>query len=134
MGSGRSDWPNQVNNVSCFPYMFRAALDMQATCINEAMKIAAARALADLAREEVTEEVVAANGGVALKFGRDYVIPKPFDPRMIEYLAPAIAEAAVISGVARRPMPDKEAYKAELKARVQKVHERTHALVDSYKA
>jgi len=134
MGSGRSDWPNQVNNVSCFPYMFRAALDMQATCINEAMKIAASRALADLAREEVPAEVVAANGGVELKFGRDYVIPKPFDPRMIEYLAPAIAEAAVISGVARRPMPDKEAYKAELKARVQKVHERTHALVDSYKA
>ncbi len=134
MGSGRSDWPNQVNNVSCFPYMFRAALDMQATCINEAMKIAASRALADLAREAVPAEVVAANGGVELQFGRDYVIPKPFDPRMIEYLAPAIAEAAVISGVARLPMPDKEAYKAELKARVQKVHERTHALVDSYKA
>ena len=77
-------------------------------------------------------EVVASNGGVALEFGRDYVIPKPFDPRMIEYLCPAIAEAAVISGVARKPMPDMEAYKAELKARVAKVHERTHALVESY--
>ena len=134
MGSGRSDWPNQVNNVSCFPYIFRAALDMQATCINEAMKIAAARALADLAREEVPAEVVAANAGQPLTFGSDYVIPKPFDPRMIEYLCPAIAEAAVISGVARRPMPDKEAYKAELKSRIARVRERTKTLVESYKA
>ncbi|MDO5449417.1 MAG: malic enzyme-like NAD(P)-binding protein [Akkermansia sp.] len=134
MGSGRSDWPNQVNNVSCFPYIFRAALDMQATTINEAMKIAAARALADLARESVPAEVVQANGGVPLEFGLDYIIPKPFDPRMIEYLCPAIAEAAVISGVARRPMPDKAEYIAHLKQRVESVHQRTHALVDSYKA
>ncbi len=134
MGSGRSDWPNQVNNVSCFPYIFRAALDMRATAINEAMKIAAARALADLAREPVPEEVIAANGGKELAFGPDYVIPKPFDPRMIEYLCPAIAEAAVISGVAQCPMPDKEAYKAELKARVAKVRQRTQMLVDSYRA
>lgn len=133
MGSGRSDWPNQVNNVSCFPYMFRAALDMGATSISEAMKIAAARALADLARQPVPQEVVEANGGVPLEFGRDYVIPKPFDPRMIEYLCPAIAEAAVLSGVATRPLPDKAQYVAELKARVAKVHARTHALVDSYK-
>ncbi len=133
MGSGRSDWPNQVNNVSCFPYMFRAALDMHATCINEAMKIAAARALADLARQPVPQEVVEANGGVPLSFGHDYVIPKPFDPRMIEYLCPAIAQAAVISGVAQRPLPDAAAYTAELKARVAKVRERTHALVDSYR-
>ena len=134
MGSGRSDWPNQVNNVSCFPYIFRAALDMRATAINEAMKIAAARALADLAREPVPEEVIAANGDKELAFGPDYVIPKPFDPRMIEYLCPAIAEAAVISGVAQCPMPDKEAYKAELKARVAKVRQRTQMLVDSYRA
>ena len=134
MGSGRSDWPNQVNNVSCFPYIFRAALDMRATTINEAMKIAAARALADLAREPVPEEVIAANGDKELAFGPDYVIPKPFDPRMIEYLCPAIAEAAVISGVAQCPMPDKEAYKAELKARVAKVRQRTQMLVDSYRA
>ena len=133
MGSGRSDWPNQVNNVSCFPYMFRAALDMHATCINEAMKIAAARALADLARQPVPQEVVEANGGVPLSFGHDYVIPKPFDPRMIEYLCPAIAQAAVISGVAQRPLPDTAAYTAELKARVAKVRERTRALVDSYR-
>ncbi len=132
MGSGRSDWPNQVNNVSCFPYMFRAALDMHATSISEAMKIAAARALADLARQPVPQEVVEANGGVALEFGRDYVIPKPFDPRMIEYLCPAIAEAAVISGAAAGPLPDKESYIAQLKARVARVHQRTHALVDSY--
>ena len=133
MGSGRSDWPNQVNNVSCFPYMFRAALDMHATCINEAMKIAAARALADLARQPVPQEVIAANGGVPLSFGHDYVIPKPFDPRMIEYLCPAIAQAAVISGVAQRPLPDAAVYTAELKARVARVRERTHALVDSYR-
>ncbi len=114
--------------------MFRAALDVQATCINEAMKIAASRALADLARQPVPQEVVDANGGVPLEFGRDYVIPKPFDPRMIEYLCPAIAEAAVISGVAQAPVPDAEAYKAALVNRVAKVRQRTHALVDSYKA
>lgn len=134
MGSGRSDWPNQVNNVSCFPYIFRAALDMHATTINEAMKIAAARALADLARQEVPEEVVRLNGGTPLKFGRDYVIPKPFDPRMIEYLCPAIAEAAVISGVAQVDLPPRDEYVAYLKQRVARVHKRTHALVDSYSA
>ena len=134
MGSGRSDWPNQVNNVSCFPYIFRAALDMQATCINEAMKIAAARALADLARQPVPAEVVAANGGVPLEFGADYVIPKPFDPRMISYLCPAIAEASVISGVAQAPLPEMTAYKAQLEARVAKVRERTKQLVKSYES
>lgn len=133
MGSGRSDWPNQVNNVSCFPYIFRAALDMQATTINEAMKIAASRALADLARQPVPEEVVKANGGVPLEFGPDYVIPKPFDPRMITFLCPAIAQAAVISGVAQRPLPDLDQYKAELLNRVMKVRERTQSLVQSYK-
>ena len=132
MGSGRSDWPNQVNNVSCFPYIFRAALDMQATCISEAMKIAASRALADLARQPVPAEVVAANGGVPLEFGPDYVIPKPFDPRMITYLCPAIAQAAVISGAARCELPDLEQYKATLQARVTKVRERTRRLVQSY--
>ncbi len=134
MGSGRSDWPNQVNNVSCFPYIFRAALDVQATTINEAMKIAAARALADLARLPVPPEVVEANGGKELTFGCDYVIPKPFDPRMIDTLCPAIAEAAEISGVAQAPIKDMEAYKASLRARMQGVQSRTRALVDSYKA
>ncbi len=133
MGSGRSDWPNQVNNVSCFPYIFRAALDVQATTINEAMKIAAARALADLARLPVPPEVVEANGGKELTFGCDYVIPKPFDPRMIDALCPAIAEAAEISGVAQAPIVDMEAYKASLRARMEGVQSRTRALVDSYK-
>lgn len=132
MGSGRSDWPNQVNNVSCFPYIFRAALDMRATSINEAMKIAASRALADLAREPVPQEVVDANGGVPLEFGQGYVIPKPFDPRMITYLCPAIAQAAVISGVAQCDLPDLELYKRELQERVRRVRERTRALVQSY--
>ena len=131
---GWRSWGRIWTTPDGLPYMFRAALDMEATSISEAMKIAAARALADLARQPVPAEVVAANGGVPLEFGRDYVIPKPFDPRMIEYLCPAIAEAAVLSGVARRPLPEREAYTAELKARVAKVHERTHALVDSYKA
>ncbi len=132
MGSGRSDWPNQVNNVSCFPYIFRAALDMQATGISEAMKIAAARALADLARRPVPQEVVEANGGVALEFGRDYVIPKPFDPRMITALCPAIAQAAEISGVAQSELPDLDIYRQQLQARVAKVRERTRSLVRSY--
>ncbi len=132
MGSGRSDWPNQVNNVSCFPYIFRAALDMHATSINEAMKIAASRALADLARQPVPPEVVHANGGVPLRFGADYVIPKPFDPRMITYLCPAIAQAAVISGVAQRDLPDLDLYRQELQERVRCVRERTRTLVQSY--
>ena len=132
MGSGRSDWPNQVNNMSCFPYIFRAALDMQATTINEAMKIAAARALADLARLPVPEEVIVANGGTPLEFGPDYVIPKPFDPRMIELLCPAIAEAAIISGVAQAEEPDMDEYRAVLRSRVKAVMQRTRNLVDSY--
>ena len=132
MGSGRSDWPNQVNNVSCFPYIFRAALDMQATGISEAMKIAAARALADLARCPVPQEVIDANGGVPLEFGRDYVIPKPFDPRMITFLCPAIAQAAVISGVAQCDLPDLESYKQQLQTRVANVRKRTRTLVQSH--
>ena len=132
MGSGRSDWPNQVNNVSCFPYLFRAALDMEAVRINESMKIAAAHALAALAREKVPAEVVAANGGVELEYGTEYVIPKPFDPRMMEFLCPAIAEAAVASGVARRPLRNRVEYVAELKERVRNVQTRIRSLVDSY--
>ena len=132
MGSGRSDWPNQVNNVSCFPYLFRAALDMEAVRINESMKIAAAHALAALAREKVPAEVVAANGGVELEYGTEYVIPKPFDPRMMEFLCPAIAEAAVASGVARRPLRNRVEYVAELKERVRNVQTRIRSLVNSY--
>ena len=104
MGSGRSDWPNQVNNVSCFPFIFRAALDVHASVINEQMKIAAARALADLAKEPVPQEVVDLYGGAPLSFGIDYVIPKPIDPRIIEWECPAVAQAAMISGVAQSPI------------------------------
>ena len=117
MGSGRSDWPNQVNNVSCFPFIFRAALDVHASVINEQMKIAAARALADLAKEPVPQEVVDLYGGAPLSFGIDYVIPKPIDPRIIEWECPAVAQAAMISGVAQSPIRDMEAYTLELRKR-----------------
>ncbi len=132
MGSGRSDWPNQVNNVSCFPFIFRAALDVHATVINEQMKIAAARALADLAKEPVPQEVVELCGVDKLEFGFDYVIPKPFDPRIIEWECPAVALAAMISGVAQSPIRDMEAYKLELKKRISSARERVEALVKSY--
>lgn len=132
MGSGRSDWPNQVNNVSCFPYIFRAALDVGATTINEPMKIAAARALADLARQPVPNSVAEAYNVSHLEFSIDYVIPKPLDPRMIEWLCPAVAEAAMISGVAQHPITDMAAYSKELQTRIQHVNQRTRQLVDSY--
>src|SRR3546814_19162519 len=103
MATGRSDYPNQVNNVLGFPYIFRGALDVRATTINEEMKIAAARALAELARQQVPEEVAAAYGG-ARSFGPDYIIPAPFDPRLIEEVPLAVARAALDSGVARRPI------------------------------
>ena len=133
MGSGRSDWPNQVNNVSCFPFIFRAALDVRATSINEPMKIAAARALADLAKEPVPQEVIDAYGGTELSFGFDYVIPKPLDPRIIDWECPAIAEAAMISGLAQAPIRDMDSYRRELQKRVQAVKGRSIALVESYR-
>jgi malate dehydrogenase (oxaloacetate-decarboxylating)(NADP+) len=117
IATGRSDFPNQVNNVLCFPYMFRGALDVRATTINEPMKIAAASALAELARETVHEEVAAAYGGTTHKFGREYIIPSPFDPRLMEVVASAVALAAMKSGVARKPIADMDAYRAELRAR-----------------
>ncbi|MEG0142760.1 MAG: malic enzyme-like NAD(P)-binding protein [Akkermansia sp.] len=132
MGSGRSDWPNQVNNVSCFPFIFRAALDVHATEINESMKIAAARALADLAKEPVPQDVIDAYGGEPLSFGIDYVIPKPLDPRLINWVCPAIAQAAMISGVAQSPIRDMEAYKQELQSRILAARARAHGVVDSY--
>jgi len=101
VATGRSDYPNQVNNVLGFPYVFRGALDVRATAVNEAMKIAAARSLAELAHEPVPDSVVAAYGGTPIKFGPDYFIPKPFDPRGLWWVAPAVAEAAMTSGVAR---------------------------------
>jgi malate dehydrogenase (oxaloacetate-decarboxylating)(NADP+) len=110
IATGRSDYPNQVNNVLCFPFIFRGALDVGATAINEPMKLAAVRALADLAMAEQSEIVAAAYGGQSLKFGPEYLIPKPFDPRLIERIAPAVARAAMDSGVATRPIADFEAY------------------------
>ncbi len=114
IGTGRSDYPNQVNNVLCFPYMFRGALDVGATTINEPMKIAAVRAIAELAHAEQSEVVAAAYGDAHLSFGRDYLIPKPFDPRLILKVAPAVAQAAMDSGVATRPIPDMAAYRQRL--------------------
>ncbi len=114
VATGRSDYPNQVNNVLCFPFIFRGALDVGATTINEAMKIAAADAIASLARMEASEVVAAAYGGQAPVFGPDYIIPKPFDPRLILEIAPAVARAAMESGVARRPIADFPSYRQEL--------------------
>ena len=111
IATGRSDYPNQVNNVLGFPFIFRGALDVRATAINEEMKIAAAEALAELAREPVPEEVAAAYGGRAHSFGRDYIIPAPFDPRLMEVVASAVAEAAVQTGVAQKPIADMDAYR-----------------------
>ena len=118
IATGRSDFPNQVNNVLGFPFIFRGALDVRATAINDEMKIAAARALAELAREAVPEEVAAAYGGRAQRFGRDYIIPAPFDPRLMEVVASAVAEAAIASGVARKPIDDLDAYRHQLRARL----------------
>jgi malate dehydrogenase (oxaloacetate-decarboxylating)(NADP+) len=118
IATGRSDFPNQVNNVLGFPFIFRGALDVRATAINDAMKIAAAEALAELAREPVPEEVAAAYGGRSQSFGRDYIIPAPFDPRLMEVVASAVAEAAMKSGVAQKPIVDMEAYRQELRARL----------------
>src|SRR3954463_12181947 len=130
MATGRSDYPNQVNNVLGFPYIFRGALDVRATTINMEMKIAAARALADLAREDVPDEVAAAYGARP-KFGPDYIIPVPFDPRLISYVPPAGAKAAIDTGVARKPNVDMEAYRQQLRNRrdpvasvLSRIHER----------
>jgi malate dehydrogenase (oxaloacetate-decarboxylating)(NADP+) len=117
MATGRSDYPNQVNNVLGFPYIFRGALDARATTINDAMKIAAARALAALAREDVPDDVAAAYQGNRPKFGPNYIIPVPFDPRLISSIPVAVARAAMDSGVAGRPILDMEKYRQELSAR-----------------
>ena len=114
IATGRSDYPNQVNNVLCFPFIFRGALDVGATTINEAMKLACVRAIAALARADVSDVVAAAYGNQDIRFGPDYLIPPPFDPRLITSVAPAVAEAAMQSGVATRPLADLKAYKASL--------------------
>ncbi|MFN3869644.1 MAG: NADP-dependent malic enzyme [Hyphomicrobiaceae bacterium] len=118
MATGRSDYPNQVNNVLCFPFIFRGALDVQASTINEAMKVAAARALADLARAAVPDQVASAFHGRRPTFGPDYIIPGAFDPRIIWHVAPAVARAAMDSGVAKRPIIDLDAYTARLQGRL----------------
>ncbi|XBQ15569.1 MAG: NADP-dependent malic enzyme [Oceanicaulis sp.] len=118
MATGRSDFPNQVNNVLGFPYIFRGALDVRAKTINEEMKLAAARALADLARQDVPDEVSAANRSEGLKFGRDYIIPSPFDPRLISFVPPYVAQAAIESGVARIPIEDEDGYRRRLARRL----------------
>ena len=116
MATGRSDYPNQINNVLGFPYIFRGALDVRATAINMEMKIAAAHALAALAREDVPDEVAVAYGARP-KYGSDYIIPVPFDPRLIATVPPAVAQAAMETGVARKPIPDMDAYRAQLASR-----------------
>ncbi len=118
IATGRSDYPNQVNNVLGFPYIFRGALDVRASQINDAMKIAAAEALARLAREDVPDEVAAAYAGERLSYGPDYIIPAPFDPRLIWAVPAAVAKAAMDSGVARKPIPDLFAYQRTLRARL----------------
>ncbi|TJW03812.1 MAG: NADP-dependent malic enzyme [Mesorhizobium sp.] len=117
MATGRSDYPNQVNNVLGFPYIFRGALDVRATTINDDMKIAAARALAELARQDVPDDVAAAYQGMRPKFGPNYIIPVPFDPRLISAIPIAVAKAAMESGVARKPILDLDRYAQELSAR-----------------
>jgi malate dehydrogenase (oxaloacetate-decarboxylating)(NADP+) len=114
MATGRSDYPNQVNNVLCFPFIFRGALDVRATAITESMKLAAVEAIAELARVEASDTVAAAYGGKAPMFGPEYIIPKPFDPRLIMHIAPAVARAAMEAGVARKPIEDWDVYKHEL--------------------
>ena len=118
IATGRSDFPNQVNNVLCFPYIFRGALDVRASTINEEMKIAAATAIASLAREDVPDEVAAAYGGQKLHYGPDYIIPAPFDPRLIVAVPVAVAKAAMDTGVANKPIIDIESYELELKERM----------------
>jgi malate dehydrogenase (oxaloacetate-decarboxylating)(NADP+) len=118
VGTGRSDYPNQINNVLCFPFIFRGALDAGATTINEAMKLACVRALADLARQEIPAEVAAAYGATGLRFGPEYLIPRPFDPRLLGAIAPAVAQAAIDSGVATRAIPDIDAYREGLRRMV----------------
>ncbi len=134
IATGRSDYPNQVNNVLGFPFIFRGALDVRATCINEEMKLAAVHALARLAREEVPDSVCKAYGNEKFSFGRDYIIPKPFDPRVLLHVAPAIAQAAMDTGVARQPIADMEKYIEQLESTQGKSKETLRAIINKAKA
>ncbi|NDV18827.1 malate dehydrogenase [Pseudodesulfovibrio sp. JC047] len=131
MGTGRSDFPNQVNNVLGFPFIFRGALDCRATTINEAMKIAAANALAQLAKEPVAQDLCDAYGVDTLEFGIDYIIPKPLDPRVLTWLAPAVAKAAMETGVAQIQL-DLDQYAHDLETRMAASKTRTKLVVDSF--
>jgi len=123
MATGRSDYPNQVNNVLGFPFIFRGALDASATTINDEMKIAASLALSKLAKEDVPDSVISAYGGNRIAFGKEYIIPKPFDPRVLLWVAPAVAKAAMETGVAKKPIKDFEQYRDCLEARLGRSHE-----------
>jgi malate dehydrogenase (oxaloacetate-decarboxylating)(NADP+) len=131
MGTGRSDYPNQINNVSGFPFIFRGALDVRASTINEEMKIAAAKALARLAKEPIPREVLDAYGMESMTYGPDYILPKPLDPRLILHVAPAVAQAAMDSGVARISL-DMDAYVAELEQKMHASQQRIQAAIASY--
>ena len=133
VATGRSDYPNQVNNVLGFPYIFRGALDVRAKTINMEMKIAAVHALAQLAREDVPDDVALAYQGERPRFGRDYLIPVPFDPRLISIVPPAVAQAAMDTGVARKPIVDMEAYRAQLSARRDPVAGMMQTIMDRVK-
>ena len=134
MATGRSDYPNQVNNVLGFPFIFRGALDVRATSINEEMKLAAVKALASLAREEVPDSVSKAYGNVKFAFGRDYIIPKPFDPRVLLHVAPAIAQAAMETGVARQPIADMAKYIEQLESTQGKSKEIMRMIINKAKS
>ncbi|MFN3414615.1 MAG: phosphate acyltransferase, partial [Thermoanaerobaculum sp.] len=133
MATGRSDYPNQVNNVLGFPFIFRGALDVAAREINEEMKMAAVKALANLAKEDVPDSVIRAYGGKPIKFGREYLIPKPFDYRVLLWEAPAVAEAAIRTGVARKPFSSKEDYVRELESRLSRTRQVMHFVFDRAK-
>jgi len=133
VATGRSDYPNQINNVLGFPYIFRGALDVRASTINDEMKLAAAHALAGLAREDVPDEVDAAYGGKRLRYGPEYIIPAPFDPRLIVRIPVAVAEAAMKSGVARKPITDIEGYRRTLRARLDTTADSLELIFESVK-
>lgn len=129
MATGRSDYPNQVNNVLGFPFIFRGALDVRASTINDEMKIAASMALARLAKEDIPDSVIRAYGGKRIEFGKEYIIPKPFDPRVLLWEAPAVAEAAMFTNVAKNPIMDFDEYKDRLESRLGKANEVTRFFI-----
>ena len=129
VATGRSDYPNQVNNVLGFPFIFRGALDVRATTINDEMKLAATRALAALAKEDVPDSVLRAYGVERLEFGREYIIPKPFDPRVLIWEASAVAQAAMDTGVAQQPVDIKQ-YREELESRLGKANEVMRGMIN----